>query len=168
MADLDESRDATPESAGITGGVPAAAEAPPQTRGRLGSEHASTYILIVLAILLLLTAAIADQGSKDAIGMVILAVALIGIAVMSITAFLGPVAVALLGFAAGVLSTVLAFSAGDFGAPQLVLPGLRRGDLHRFVRLTGGDGAARIRRRGALGRRRERLSPRYAYSFTAG
>lgn len=121
MADLNEREDATPESAGITGGVPAAAEPPPQTRGRLGSEHASTYIFVILAILLLLTAAIADQDSSDAIGMVILGVALIAIAVMSITAFLGPVAVALLGFAAGVLSTVLAFSTDDFGAPQLVL-----------------------------------------------
>ena len=40
---------------------------------------------------------------------------------MSITAFLGPVAVALLGFVAGILSTVLAFSTDDFGFPQLVL-----------------------------------------------
>ena len=121
MAKLNESEDATPESAGITGGVPAAAEPPPQTRGRLGSEHASTYVLIVLAVVLLLTAAIADQGSKDAIGMVILAAALIAIAAMSVTAFLGPALVAGLGFVAGVLSTILAFSAEDFGAPQLVL-----------------------------------------------
>ena len=121
MADLSESEDATPESAAITGGVPAAAEVPPQTRGRLGSEHASTYILILLGVLLLLTAAIADQDSSNAIGMVILAAALIAIAAMSITAFLGPVLVACLGFAAGILSTVLAFSAEDFRYPQLIL-----------------------------------------------
>ena len=121
MPNLNEDDDATPESAGITGGVPAAAEPPPQTRGRLGAEHASTYILILLGVGLLLTAAIADQDSSNAIGMVILAVALIAIAVMSITAFLGPVAVAILGFSAGILSTVLAFSTDDFGFPQLAL-----------------------------------------------
>jgi len=117
MADPNEN----PESAAITGGVPAAAEPSPQTRGRLASAQASTFILIVLGIALLLTAAFADQDSDSTIGLVVLAVALLAIAAMSVTGFLPPVAIACLGFVAGVLATVLAFSGVGFGAAELVL-----------------------------------------------
>ena len=119
MADPIEN--ANPETAAVTGGVPPAAEPPPTTRGRAASRQGSTLLLIVLGIVLLITALVADQDSDSAIGMAILAAALIAIAVMSVTGFLGPVLVALLGFTAGVLCTILAFSADDFDYPQLVL-----------------------------------------------
>jgi hypothetical protein len=117
MADPNEN----PETAAITGGVPAAAEPSPQTRGRLASAQASTFILIVLGVVLLLTAALADQDSDATIGLVVLAVALLAIGAMSVTGFLPPVAIAGLGFVAGALATILAFSTDDFGGAQLVL-----------------------------------------------
>jgi hypothetical protein len=117
----DPIENANPETAAVTGGVPPAAEPPPTTRGRAGSRQASTFLLIVLGVVLLLTALIADQDSDNAIGMAILAVALIAIAVMSVTAFLGPALVAGLGFTAGILCTILAFSTNDFEYPQLIL-----------------------------------------------
>ena len=119
--ELEREDGANPQSAAITGGVPAAAEAPPQTRGRAASAAASTYILLGLGVVLLLTAAIADQDSSGALGMVVLGLALIAIGVMSITRLLTPILVAVLGFTAGVLSTIVAFSADDFGYPQLIL-----------------------------------------------
>ena len=119
MADPIEN--ANPETAAVTGGVPPAAEPPPMTRGRAASRQGSTFLLIILGIALLITALVADQESDGAIGMAIMAAALIAIAVMSVTGFLGPALVAFLGFVAGVLCTILAFSADDFGYPQLVL-----------------------------------------------
>lgn len=119
--ELEREEGATPQSAAITGGVPAAAEPPPQTRGRAASAAASTYILLVLGIVLLLTAAIARQDSSDAIGMVILGAALMAVGVMSVTELLTPILVAVLGFTAGVLSTIVAFSSAAFGYPQLIL-----------------------------------------------
>jgi hypothetical protein len=112
---------ANPQSGAITGGVPAAAEPAPQTRGRAASAAASTLILLVLGVVLLLTAAIADQNSGDAIGMAVLGAALIAVGVMSITRLLTPLLVAVLGFTAGVLATIVAFAAEDFRYPQLIL-----------------------------------------------
>ena len=119
--ELEREEGANPQSAAITGGVPAAAEPPPQTRGRAASAAASTYILLLLGLVLLATAAIADQDSGNAIGMVVLGVALMAVGAMSITGLLTPLLVAILGFTAGVLSTIVAFSASDFSYPQLIL-----------------------------------------------
>jgi hypothetical protein len=119
--EIEREDDATPQSAAITGGVPPAAEAPPQTRGRAASAAASTFVLLGLGVVLLLTAAIADQDSSDAIGEAVLGAALIAIGVMSITRLLTPLLVAVLGFTAGVLATIVAFAADDFRYPQLIL-----------------------------------------------
>ncbi len=119
--ELEREEGANPESAAITGGVPAAAEAPPQVRGRAATAASSTYIFLILGIVLMLTAAIAKQDSSNAIGMVVLGAALTAVGVMSVTGLLTPVLVAVLGFTAGVLATIVAFSASDFGYPQLIL-----------------------------------------------
>jgi peptidoglycan/LPS O-acetylase OafA/YrhL len=121
MGDDIPREDATPESAAVTGGLPPAAEPPPTTRGRAASAASSTLVLLLLGIVLLLTAAIADQDSDNAIGMAVLGVALLGIGAMSISGLAGPVLVAVLGFVAGVLATIVAFSTSDFRYPQLIL-----------------------------------------------
>lgn len=117
----DPAKGDNPESAAITGGVPAAAEAPPTTRGRASAAAGSTWIYLVLGVLLLLTALIADQDSGPALGTAIAGAALIAIAVMSLTGLGDPVTIAVLGFVAGVLLTIVAFSASDFDYPQLIL-----------------------------------------------
>ena len=118
----DPDKDATPETAAVTGGVPAAAEAPPTTRGRLSSAVASTWLSLLLGAVLIVTALVADQDSEAALGTAIAGGALIAIGVASLAGILGPVAVAALGFAAGVLLTVVAFTADeDFGYAQLIL-----------------------------------------------
>lgn len=117
----DPSKDATPETAAITGGVPAAAEAPPMTRSRASSQAAATWTFILLGVLLLIAAVAFDQSTEPAIGTAIAGAALIAVGVMSITGLAGPITFALLGFVAGVLLTIAAFSADDFGFPQLLL-----------------------------------------------
>ena len=118
----DPNLDATPESAAITGGVPAAAEPSPLTRGRGSAAAGSTYIYLLLGVILLLTALIADQDSGPRAGTAIAGAALIAIGVMSLTGFLEAVAVAVLGFVAGVLLTIVAFSGSDdFGFTQWIL-----------------------------------------------
>lgn len=114
--------DATPESAAVTGGVPAAAEAPPQTRGRASSIAAPTWIYILLGALLLIASVAFDQETGPAVGTALAGAALIAVGAMSLTGLGGPVTIALLGFLAGVLMTISAFSAiADFGFPQLFL-----------------------------------------------
>jgi hypothetical protein len=113
--------DATPETAAITGGVPPAAEPPPQTRGRASSAAASSWLYLVLGVLLLIAAVAADLESGPAIGTAIAGAALIATGVMGLSGFAGPVMTALLGFVAGVLLTLAAFSADDFGFLQLLL-----------------------------------------------
>ena len=113
--------DATPETAAITGGVSAGAEPPPQTRGRASSAAASTWIYIVLGALLLIAAIAFEQDTGPALGTAIAGLALIAIGVMSLTGLGDPVTVAVLGFVAGVLLAISAFSADDFGFPQLLL-----------------------------------------------
>ena len=117
----DRTDDATPQTAAITGGVPLAAEPPPQTRGRAGTIAASSWLYIVLGLLLLIAAVAFDQESAPAIGTALAGAALIATGVLGLTGFAGPVAVALLAFAGGVLMTIAAFSADDFGFPQLLL-----------------------------------------------
>jgi len=117
----DHSQDATPESAAVTGGLPAAAEPSPLTRGRASAAAGSTWLLILLGLVLLLTALIADQDSGAAAGTALMGAVLIAIGVMSLTGLANDVTVAALGFIAGVLMTVLAFSASDFDYPQLIL-----------------------------------------------
>ena len=117
----DHSHDATPESAAVTGGLPAAAEPSPLTRERASAAAGSTWLLILLGLVLLLTALIADQDSGAAAGTALMGAVLIAIGVMSLTGLANDVTVAALGFIAGVLMTVLAFSASDFDYPQLIL-----------------------------------------------
>jgi len=117
----DRSDDATPESAAVTGGVPAAAEAPPTTRGRASAAAGSTWLSILLGIVLILTALIADMDADPALGAAIAGGALIVIGVASLAGIIGPVIVAALGFFAGVLLTIVAFSADDFGYAQLIM-----------------------------------------------
>lgn len=101
--------------------MPAAAEPSPQTRGRAGSAAASTYIYILLGVALLITALFADQDSSGTAGTAIAGLGLLAIAAMSITRLVGPVTIAVLGFVAGLLLTIVAFSATDFRYPQLIL-----------------------------------------------
>jgi hypothetical protein len=117
----DPDKDATPESAAITGGVPAAAEPSPMTRGRGSAAAGSTWLSLLLGVVLILTALIADQDSDPALGMAIAGGALLVIGIASLTGILDAVTLAVLGFAAGVIFTILAFSAGDFRYPQLIL-----------------------------------------------
>lgn len=117
----DSNQDANPESGAITGGVPAAAEPSPMTRGRASSAAGSTWIYIVLGAILLLTALIADQDSGPAAGTAVMGAALIAIGVISLTGLGDPVTIAVLGFIAGVLLTILAFTADDFDYAQLIL-----------------------------------------------
>jgi len=121
MDEHGQTNDATPETAAVTGGVPAAAEPPPTTRGRASAAAGSTWLSIVLGIVLVITALVADQDSDVAIGMAVAGGALLVIGIAALASVLGPVAVAALGFTAGVILTVLAFSAGDFDYPQLIL-----------------------------------------------
>lgn len=120
-ADEIEEANRSPESAAVTGGVPAAAEPPPQTRARAWSAVASTYLYLLLGLILLLTALLADQDSSGSAGTAIAGIALIAIAVMSMTGLGGPATIAVLGFVGGVLLTITAFSAADFRYPQLIL-----------------------------------------------
>lgn len=117
----DPELDANPESAAITGGVPAAAEPSPLTRGRASAAAGSTWIYIVLGVVLLLTALIADQDSNGTIGTAVAGAALIAIGVLFLAGVLDAVTVAVLGFIAGVLLTIVAFSADDFRFPQGIL-----------------------------------------------
>lgn len=117
----DPDLDANPEEAAITGGVPAAAEPSPLTRGRASAAAGSTYIYLLLGVVLLLTALIADQDSGPAAGTAIAGAALIVVGVMSLTGFSTPVMTAGLGFVAGVLLTIVAFSAEDFDYAQWIL-----------------------------------------------
>lgn len=121
MDDRIENSDANPESAAITGGVPAAAEPSPQIRGGEASARSSTYILLVLGVVLLITAIFADQESSGTAGTAIAGIGLLAIGAMSVTGFATPVMTAVLGFVAGVLLMIVAFTAEDFGAAQLVL-----------------------------------------------
>lgn len=121
MADEIETNDATPESAAITGGVPAAAESSPQVRGREATARSSTYIYIVLGVILLITAIFTDQDSSGTAGTALAGVGLLVIGAMSVTGFSTPVMTFGLGFAAGIVLTIVAFTADDFGAAQLVL-----------------------------------------------
>lgn len=81
----------------------------------------STWLSIVLGVILILTALIADQDSGPALGTAIAGGALIVIGVASLAGVLDAITTAILCFAAGVLLTVVAFSAGDFDYPQLIL-----------------------------------------------
>jgi len=117
----DSELDANPESAAVTGGVPAAAEPSPLTRGRASAAAGSTWIYIVLGVVLLLTALIADQDSNGTIGTAVAGAALIAIGVLSLTGVLDAVTVAVLGFIGSVLLTIVAFSADDFRFPQWIL-----------------------------------------------
>ena len=121
MDDGTENNDANPQSAAITGGVPAAAEPSPQIRGRAASARSSTYILLFLGGVLLITALLADQDSSGTAGTAIAGVGLLAIGVMSVTGFSTPVMTAVLAFVAGILLTIVAFTAEDFGGAQLVL-----------------------------------------------
>ena len=118
---MDQRDDATPQTAAITGGAPAAAEPSPQTRGRASSAAASTWIYIVLGLLLLIAAVAFDQETGPAIGTAVAGAALIGIGAISLSGLGGPVTIAALGFLAGILLTISAFSADDFEFPQLFL-----------------------------------------------
>ena len=71
---------------------------------------------------MLLIAAVAfDQDTGPAIGIAVAGAALIAVGAMALTGLGDPVTVAVLGFLAGVLLTIAAFSADDFGFPQLFL-----------------------------------------------
>lgn len=72
-------------------------------------------------MVLLLTALIADQDSGPAAGTAIAGAALLAVGVMSLTGFSTPVMTAVLGFIAGVLLTIVAFSAEDFDYAQWIL-----------------------------------------------
>lgn len=112
---------ANPEEAAVTGGVPAGAEPAPMTRGRRSSFVAFPWVCVVVGIVLLVVAAVADQDSDASIGTAIAGVALIGIGVLSMVGLLGPVTAAAFGLCGAVLLAVVAFSAADFGVAQAVL-----------------------------------------------
>lgn len=117
----DQDIDDNPESAAITGGVPAAAEPSPLTRGRASAAAGSTWIYIGLGVVLLLTGAFADQDSNGTIGCLVAGAAFIALGVLSLTGVFGPVLLAVLGFLASILLTLIAFSAEDFDYPQWIL-----------------------------------------------
>lgn len=121
MSDEISDQSSNPESGAITGSVPPGAEPSPTTRGRFATAVSSTYIYALLGVALLITALLADQDSSATIGTVIAGLGLLAIAAMAITGLGDPVTVAVLGFVAGVLLTIVAFSAFDnFRYPQLV------------------------------------------------
>lgn len=121
MAEKLEPRDASPESAAITGGVPAGAEPSPQTRGREATARSSTYIYLLFGVVLLLTALLADQSGNERAGTALAGVGLLAIGAMAITGYGGPATVAVLGFGAGVLVTIVAFATGPFDYLHLML-----------------------------------------------
>ena len=113
--------DATPEDVAVTGGLPAAAEAAPQTRGRRSSAEGFIWAMLVVGIVLVLVALFADQDGTRAIGTAIAGLALIGVTVGVITGLVRPVAAALIGFAGGALLTAVALTTPEFGTTEGVL-----------------------------------------------
>jgi hypothetical protein len=114
-------RESTPESAAVTGGVPAAAEAPPQTRGRRSSFAGFPWLAIVAGIILVIVGLVADQDSESQIGTIVAGVTLIGASLLTMTGLLAPSLYALLLFLGGIVLAIAAFSATDFGIPEAFL-----------------------------------------------
>jgi membrane-bound ClpP family serine protease len=79
------------------------------------------YVLIVLGVALLITALFADQESNGTIGTALAGVVLLVLAAFRVTGITGPALTAVIGFLIGIVLTITAFSADDFGASQLVL-----------------------------------------------
>ncbi len=105
----------------MTGGLPAAAGPSPQARGGRSSRGGFIWLSLVIGILLLLTAAFADQEPDQTIGTLIAGVALVSITAGVITGLLPLVAAALISFFGGLLLTIAAFSTPDFGVVEAML-----------------------------------------------
>lgn len=117
------SSNANPEEAAVTGGVPAAAEPPPMTRDRRSSFAAFAWLSVVIGVVLVIVALFADQDGDASLGTAIAGVALIMVGVLSMAGLLGPMTAGVVSFLGGLMLTVVAFSAGDFGVTQAVLLG---------------------------------------------
>lgn len=116
-----EARNANPEEAAVTGGVPAPAEAPPITRGRLSSFAGFAWLCVAVGLLLVIVAFVADQDSDASLGTAIAGVALLLVGVLSMVGLLGPATAGVVAFAGGLLLTAVAFTADGFGVTQAVL-----------------------------------------------
>jgi hypothetical protein len=91
------------------------------TRDRRSSFVGFAWLSLAVGIALLVVAAAGDQDSGAAIGTAIAGAALVGVGILSMLGVLGTATAAAIGFFGGVLLTVVAFSAPDFGVAQAVL-----------------------------------------------
>ena len=121
--DFQPPRDSTPEEAAVTGGVPAAAEAPPQTRGRRSSFVAFAWLAIVIGVVLVIVGLIADQDSQGQFGTIAAGVTLIAAALLTMVGLLTPFVFAALLFLGGIVLAIAAFTAEVFGVAQAFLLG---------------------------------------------
>lgn len=114
-------REATPEDAAVTGGVPPAAEPPPQTRQRRASHAGFAWATVAVGLILVLVGALADQSSGAQAGTIVAGVTLIGASVLTMAGLIHTNLFAALAFLGGIMLAVAAFSAPDFGVAQAVL-----------------------------------------------
>jgi hypothetical protein len=119
--DFEPPRETTPEQAAVTGGIPAAAEAPPQTRGRRSSVAGFAWLSVVTGVVLVIVGLVADQDSAGQIGTIVAGVTLIGGALLTMSGLIEPALFAALLFVGGLVLAVAAFTDSDFGVAQAVL-----------------------------------------------
>lgn len=102
----------------MTGGVPAAAEPPPLTRGRRSSHAALAWLEVLVGAALVVIGAVTEQSGRAQAGTIVAGVTLVGGALLVMTGVIGPRLFAALSFAGGVVLGVVAFSASDFDVAQ--------------------------------------------------
>lgn len=119
LSDKPDVNRSTPESEAVTGGIPAAAEAPPQTRARGTTVVAVGYVYALGGLLMVLVALFADQTGSQTLATAILAVALVALAAMSFTGFPGAVIVSVMGVLISAALTATGLFADDRGFPEL-------------------------------------------------
>lgn len=119
VAGAEGAESATPESGAVMGTVPAAAEAPPTTRGRRSGAAAFIYVLILAGLLLLIASVLGDDTGTAAVGTAICGVVLIALAACSITGLFGAVAVAAVAIGISVVLTGSGLLADDRGSTDL-------------------------------------------------
>lgn len=141
--------DRNPEESGITGGVPAAAEPPPQTRDRHGSLVATVWVYALVGVALIVTALVADQETSRAVGTAIAGVVILAIAVLSMAGVVQAPERAGIGVVVAAALTVLAFAVSQ--------PGLARGVFLACAAalLIAGFATLASSRRGAAGAEEE-------------
>jgi hypothetical protein len=114
-------REATPEQAAVTGGIPAAAEPPPQTRARRSSVAGFAWLSAVTGVILVIVGLVANQDSAGQIGTIVAGVTLTGAALLTMRGLIEPALFAALLFLGGLVLAVAAFTDSDFGAAQAAL-----------------------------------------------